>query len=124
MGPQIGIQKGPLCFAFWTISGRAVGAGRGCGDGASAGWCVIVSPALEAPAVIAGFDDVAVVSEAIEQRSGHFGITEDAWPFAERARRRRAPIPGSSEAERPARAAWSALRLLATSAFLFSELLL
>jgi hypothetical protein len=36
-GPQIGIQKGPPRFAFRTISVRAVGAGRGCGDGASAG---------------------------------------------------------------------------------------
>ena len=30
-----------------------------CGDGASAGWRVIVGSALEAPTVIAGFDDVA-----------------------------------------------------------------
>jgi AraC family transcriptional regulator len=36
-GPRIGIQKGPPCFAFRTTSVRPVGAGRGCGDGASAG---------------------------------------------------------------------------------------
>ena len=36
-GPQIGIQGGPPRFAFRTISVRPVGAGRGCGDGASAG---------------------------------------------------------------------------------------
>ena len=36
-----------------------------------------------------------------------------------RARKARR-FPGSSEADRPARAAWSALRLLATSPFLFS----
>ena len=36
-GPQIGIQKGPPRFAFRTISVRPVGAGWGCGDGASAG---------------------------------------------------------------------------------------
>ena len=36
-GPQIGIQKGPPRFAFRTISVRPVGAGRDCGDGASAG---------------------------------------------------------------------------------------
>jgi hypothetical protein len=36
-GPQIGIQEGPPRFAFRTISVRPVGAGRGCGDGASAG---------------------------------------------------------------------------------------
>jgi hypothetical protein len=36
-GPRIGIQKGPPRFAFRTTSARAVGAGRDCGDGASAG---------------------------------------------------------------------------------------
>jgi hypothetical protein len=44
---------------------------------------VIVSSALEAPTVIAGLDDVAVVGQAIEQRGRHLGITEDARPFAE-----------------------------------------
>ena len=37
LGPQIGIQKGPLRFPSRTTSARPVGAGRGCGDGASAG---------------------------------------------------------------------------------------
>ena len=64
-------------------SARAVGAGRGCGDGASAGWGVIVIAALEAPAVVAGLDDVAVVGQSIEQRGGHLGVAEDARPFAE-----------------------------------------
>src|SRR5260370_6997447 len=64
-------------------SARAGGAGRGFGAGASAGWGVIVSAAFESPAVIAGFDDIAVMSEAIEQRGGHLGVTEDAWPFTE-----------------------------------------
>jgi hypothetical protein len=44
---------------------------------------VIVSSALEAPAVVAGLDDVAVVGQAIEQRGRHLGITEDARPFTE-----------------------------------------
>ena len=44
---------------------------------------MIVVSALEAPAVVAGLDDVAVMSEAIEQRGRHLGITEDAWPFTE-----------------------------------------
>src|SRR5580704_13378000 len=44
---------------------------------------VIVGSAFEAPAVIAGLDDVAVVGQAIEQRGRHLGITEDAWPFSE-----------------------------------------
>ena len=38
---------------------------------------------LEAPALVAGLDDVAVVGEAIEQRCGHLGVAEDAWPFTE-----------------------------------------
>src|SRR6266496_4323331 len=52
-------------------------------DGASAGCWALVVAAFEAPAVVAGLDDVAVVGEAIEQRSRHLGITEDARPFAE-----------------------------------------
>ena len=44
---------------------------------------MIVATALEAPAVVSSFDDVAVVSEAIEQRGRHFGVGEDAGPFAE-----------------------------------------
>jgi hypothetical protein len=44
---------------------------------------VIVLAAFEPPAVIAGFDDVAMVGQAIEQRGGHFGVPEDARPFAE-----------------------------------------
>src|SRR5271165_3558043 len=38
---------------------------------------------LEAPALVAGLDDVAVMGEAIEQRRGHLGIAEHARPFAE-----------------------------------------
>ena len=44
---------------------------------------VIVVAALEAPAVIAGLDDVAVVGQPIEQSGGHLGIAEHAGPFAE-----------------------------------------
>ena len=38
---------------------------------------------LEAPAFVAGLDDVAVVGEAIEERGGHLGVAEHARPFAE-----------------------------------------
>src|SRR5208282_4710 len=38
---------------------------------------------LEAPAFVAGLDDVAVMGEAVEQRGRHFRIAEDARPFAE-----------------------------------------
>ena len=44
---------------------------------------VIVVAALEAPAVVAGLDDIAVVGQAIEQRGRHLGIAEHARPFAE-----------------------------------------
>jgi hypothetical protein len=44
---------------------------------------VIVTTALEAPAVVSGFDDIAVVCEAIEKSGRHFGVCEDGWPFAE-----------------------------------------
>lgn len=37
----------------------------------------------EPPAVIAGLDDVTVVGEPVEERSGHLGVAEDAGPFAE-----------------------------------------
>jgi hypothetical protein len=39
--------------------------------------------ALEAPAVISGFDDVAAMGQAIEQGGRHLGIPEDARPFTE-----------------------------------------
>src|SRR5271165_5141248 len=38
---------------------------------------------LEAEAVVSGFEDVAVVSEAVEQRRRHLGVAEDSGPFAE-----------------------------------------
>jgi hypothetical protein len=44
---------------------------------------VIVATALEAPAVVSGFDDIAVMGEAIEQSCRHLGVGEDARPFAE-----------------------------------------
>ena len=50
---------------------------------ASAG-CVIVVSAFEAPTVVTGLDDVAMVSQAVEQRGGHLGVAEHAGPFAER----------------------------------------
>jgi len=62
---SIGIQKGPHLPTL------------------SAGCRVIVVAALEPSAVIAGFDDIAVVGQAIEQRGGHFGIGEYARPFTE-----------------------------------------
>ena len=40
-------------------------------------------PVLEAPAFIAGFDDLAMMGEAFEERCCHLGIPKDARPFAE-----------------------------------------
>jgi hypothetical protein len=49
----------------------------------SAGFRAIVGSALEAPAVVSGFDDIAVMGQAIERCGRHLGICEDARPFAE-----------------------------------------
>ncbi len=38
---------------------------------------------LEAPALVAGLDDLAVVGETIEQRRGHLWVAEDGGPLAE-----------------------------------------
>ena len=38
---------------------------------------------FEAVAVITGLQNVAAVGEAIEERGGHLGVTEDRGPFAE-----------------------------------------
>ena len=45
---------------------------------------MIVVAAFEAPAVVAGLDDVAVMGQTVEQCGRHFGIAEHAGPFAER----------------------------------------
>src|SRR5262245_2155551 len=42
-----------------------------------------ITAALEAPAVVAGLDDVAVMGQAIQQGSGHLCVAEDAGPFTE-----------------------------------------
>ena len=44
---------------------------------------LIVSPAFEAPAIVAGLDNAAVMGQPIEQRGGYFGVAEEAGPFAE-----------------------------------------
>jgi hypothetical protein len=38
-------------------------------------------PVFEAPALVAGFEDVAVMGQPVEQRRGHLGVGEDARPF-------------------------------------------
>ena len=44
---------------------------------------MIVVAAFEAPTVVAGFHDVAMVSQAVEERGGHLGVAEHAGPFTE-----------------------------------------
>ena len=41
---------------------------------------VLSKPGFEAPAVVAGFDDVTVMGQAIEQCGRHLGVREDARP--------------------------------------------
>jgi len=43
---------------------------------------LIVVAAFEAPTVVAGLNDVTVMSQPVEQRGGHLGVAEHAWPFA------------------------------------------
>jgi hypothetical protein len=40
---------------------------------------LIIIAAFEAPRVVAGLDDVAVVCEAVEQGCRHFGVAEHAF---------------------------------------------
>src|SRR4051794_16442607 len=65
-GTPIGIQLGPL-FAH----------------GASRQWDSISTAVLEAPALVTGFDNIAVMSQSIQQRGCHLGVAEDARPFGE-----------------------------------------
>lgn len=45
------------------------------------GWSGAV---LEAPGLVSGLDDLAVMRQAIEQRSGHLRVAEDGGPISER----------------------------------------
>ena len=38
---------------------------------------------LEAPALVSGLDDLAMMGQAVEQGCGHLGVAEDGRPFAE-----------------------------------------
>lgn len=58
---------------LWTHLGKT---GVGSGEGAGA--------VFEAPALVAGLDDVAMMNEAVEESGGHLGVAEHAWKFTER----------------------------------------
>ena len=67
----------------WCLLGRAVSrswSGLRRRSARVARWSGSV---LEAPAIVASFDDLAVVRQTIEQRRGHFGVAEDRGPFPE-----------------------------------------
>ena len=49
-------------------------------SGAWPGWSGAV---LDARGLDAGLDDLAIVSEAVEERGGHLCVAEDSGPFAE-----------------------------------------
>src|ERR1700756_2719585 len=72
-GPQIGVQKGPRGGRAEAMRGavrrRAAHRLRVLSGGVS-------GAVFEAPGVVAGLEDVAVVGETVEQRSGHLGIPE------------------------------------------------
>jgi hypothetical protein len=44
---------------------------------------LIVVAAFKTPTVVTGLDDVTVMGQAVEQRSRHLGVAEDAGPFSE-----------------------------------------
>jgi hypothetical protein len=43
----------------------------------------VLSRSTQVPAVVAGFDDVAVVGEAVEQRRDDLSVGEDVRPYGE-----------------------------------------
>ena len=83
IAPRLESKAEPLVVDT-DASARVAAAGRGCGGDARAGSLPQSSDAvLEAPALVAGLDDVAVVGQTVEQRGRHFRIAEHARPFAE-----------------------------------------
>ena len=69
-----------VAFAPAKLVGVAQPGRARCGEEAYAGDSGAV---LEAPILVAGLDDVAVMREAVEQRGSHFWVAKDAGPFTE-----------------------------------------
>jgi hypothetical protein len=98
LGPRIGIQSGPLSALVQACPGSEQ-------EGPARSGATATSPAqrgrylfahrgkprwyrgsgavLEAPALVAGLDDFAVINQPVEERRRHLGIAEDALPFGE-----------------------------------------
>ena len=85
--PRSASKIDPILETRADGSARRGEAGLGCAAWASAdrlGAVIVRSGAvLEAPTLIAGLDDVAVVGETIEECGGHLWVAEHARPFAE-----------------------------------------
>src|SRR4051812_19247225 len=64
---SIGKEPGPRSAFNWDPCSPT---------GASRQWDSISTAVLEAPALVTGFDDVAVMSQSIQQRGCHLGIPD------------------------------------------------
>jgi Transposase, Mutator family len=60
-----------------AVGGAASSPARQCWEGLGSG------AVLEAPALVTGLDDVAMVGQPVEQGGGHLGVAEDGGPFTE-----------------------------------------
>src|SRR5665647_3907677 len=95
-GPPIGAEQGPpwrqwdplmlgASFALLVAQGgRSPTGGTSRAKVISGGYWGGSAAVLEAPAVVASLDDIAVMGDAVEQRGGHLWIAEHGRPFAER----------------------------------------
>src|ERR1700755_3312886 len=79
-GPARGAEWPPGAAERHARGGAVDPPGRPAGGGVRGGGSGAV---LEAPALVSGLDDVAVVGQAIQERGGLFGVAEDARPFPE-----------------------------------------
>src|SRR4051794_3408760 len=69
--------EGPARVAECLHERRSGGRGRDLfAHRGKPGWYALSGAVLKAPTLVAGFDDVAVMSQPIQQRGCHFGIPE------------------------------------------------
>ena len=81
-GPPIGVEKGPPPDGGNAPDAPELSVAQA-GQARFWAWRVWSGAVFEAPALVAGLDDVAVVGEPVEERGGHLGVAEDAGPFSE-----------------------------------------
>ena len=63
------------------MSDAATRVGRRCGPPGAIRGRQASGSVFETPALVAGFENVAVVGQPVEQRRSHLGVGEDTWPF-------------------------------------------